>query len=122
MLNIITFDGNDWEEYRKYLGNGFVNLEHTETIEKEFFNLFNQMLWKEDEGLWEGDRPRFDSDFDITIMKEIDHAQRCDMLVVKTPNDRVLNVIGVRETIDKLNDIVIQTEIEVTERCPRKCT
>ena len=42
--------------------------------------------------------------------------------LVYIPHDRVLNVIGVRETIDKLNDIVIQTEIEVTERCPRKCT
>lgn len=84
MLNIITFDGSNLEEYRKYSTRGFIRLECTEEIEKRFLGLFNEMLWKEDEGLWDRPRPRFDTDFDINIMKEIDRAHRCDLQVVKT--------------------------------------
>ena len=41
------------------------------------------MLWKEDEG-WGINTVKFDSPFDLSIMKEIDHAERIDTIVVKT--------------------------------------
>lgn len=42
------------------------------------------MLWKEDEGYLDGPHYQFDTPIDLCIMKEIDHAVREDLLVVKT--------------------------------------
>lgn len=83
MLNIITFDGNNSEERYKYLKQDFVHLEYKDRIEKDFMYYVNRMLCKENEDMWEEDNPRFDSEFDNNIMKEIDGASRCDLLVVK---------------------------------------
>ena len=84
MLNIITYDGTNPKEFMKYRERGYIDLASTQTIEDRFNSLFNKMLWKEDEGWWDGPGPRFDDPFDIAIMKEIDCAERCDLLVVKT--------------------------------------
>jgi len=84
MLEIITFNGDEHEDYVKYTGAGYIHLKDTNAIETEFVKLFNQMLWEEDEGFGKGPRPRFDSPVDLMLMKEIDHADRRDLLVVKT--------------------------------------
>ena len=84
MLNIITYDGTNPKEFMKYRERGYIDLTDTRTIEDGFNSLFNKMLWKEDEGWWDGPGPRLHDPFDIAIMKEIDCAERCDLLVVKT--------------------------------------
>ena len=83
MLNIITFGRYAIEDFSQYWRE-YVWLTDTESIEKEFFRLFNRMLWKEDEGYLYGPHPKFDTAIDLCIMKEIDHAVREDLLVVKT--------------------------------------
>lgn len=72
------------EEYGKYLGVEYVHLNSTQEIERRFYSLFNQMLWKKCERAWKGSEPGFDTDFDYIIMREVDHAHRCDLQVVKT--------------------------------------
>lgn len=84
MLNIITFDGTNLDEAIEYWSGHYIDLVNAQSIENRFLNLFNTMLWKEDEGLYDGERPTFDTDFDITIMKEIDGAERLDLQIVKT--------------------------------------
>lgn len=60
---------------------GYIWLEYVECIEREFLELFNKMLWEEDEN-WKA--PKFDSQIDLSLMKEIDNAERCSLLVVKS--------------------------------------
>ena len=84
MLNIITYDVTNADEYMEIMRPGCVILGGKQEIEERFQWLFNEMLWEEDEGLWDGERPSFDSPVDLALMKEIDHADRVSLLVVKT--------------------------------------
>lgn len=84
MLNIVTFDGTNPEDIVEYYAGRYIKFLDTRDVEEEFLFLYNQMLLGEDEGLWDGDRPSFDTPFDITIMKEIDGAERLELQVVRT--------------------------------------